>query len=58
MFFTLPLRSTTLQELLKLGVDLSTWDRRKNVSSFILPLDFEKDIKPYIVWVPSLPNLT
>ncbi|KAG0717104.1 Transcription termination factor 3, mitochondrial [Chionoecetes opilio] len=44
-------KSYTLQQLMKLGVDLSIWDGRANVSSFILPLDFERHIKQYIVFL-------
>ncbi|XP_045122400.1 transcription termination factor 3, mitochondrial-like [Portunus trituberculatus] len=47
-------KSATLQQLVKLGVDLSTWDARKNVNSFILPLDFERDMKKYIVFLHDL----
>lgn len=41
-------RSTTLQELVKLGVDLSKWEKKKGVASFALRLDFENDVKQYI----------
>ncbi|XP_063844168.1 transcription termination factor 3, mitochondrial-like [Scylla paramamosain] len=47
-------KSATLQQLVKLGVDLSTWDARKDVNSFILPLDFERDMKKYIVFLHDL----
>lgn len=40
--------SETLQQLIKLGVDLSQIERRKGLSQFILRLDFEKDIKNHI----------
>lgn len=49
VFPTLPFRSETLQELIKLGVNLSKWDRKMGVNAFILPLNFEEDMKPYIV---------
>lgn len=47
-------KSATLQQLVKLGVDLSHWDTRKGVSDFILPLDFERDMKKYIVFLHDL----
>ena len=40
--------SETLQQLIKLGVDLSFVERRIQTAELILKLDFEKDIKPYI----------
>lgn len=49
MFLIFLFRSETLQQLVKLGVDLSKWDTQKGVSAFILPLDFEEDMKQYIV---------
>lgn len=49
LFSVLFFRSETLQQLVKLGVDLSRWDSQKGVSTFILPLDFEEDMKQYIV---------
>lgn len=47
--FLIFFRSETLQQLLKLGVNLSRWDSQKGVSAFILPLNFEEDMKQYIV---------
>lgn len=44
-------KSYTLQQLVKLGVDLSKWDGRNGVNNFILPLDFDRDMKPYIVFL-------
>ncbi|XP_015601062.1 transcription termination factor 3, mitochondrial [Cephus cinctus] len=41
-------KSTTLQELIKLGVDLHKLDDKPMVQRFLLRLDFEKDMKPYI----------
>ncbi|KAG8226869.1 hypothetical protein J437_LFUL006578 [Ladona fulva] len=41
-------KSTTLQELVKLGVDLYKWEKKKGVTEYILKLDFEKDMKPVI----------
>lgn len=44
-------KSETLQQLLKLGVNLSRWDSQKGVSAFILPLNFEENMKQYIVFL-------
>lgn len=40
--------SPTLQELVKLGVDLHSLERRKNVPEFILRLEFSTDMKEHI----------
>ncbi|KAG4068091.1 hypothetical protein HA402_001516 [Bradysia odoriphaga] len=40
--------SETLQQLIKLGVDLSKIERRKGLPQFVLKLDFEKDMKNHI----------
>lgn len=40
--------SDTLQQLIKLGVDLSKIERRKGLPQFVLQLDFEKDMKNHI----------
>lgn len=40
--------SETLQQLIKLGVDLSQIERRKGLPQYVLQLDFEKDIKGHI----------
>ncbi|XP_022212776.2 transcription termination factor 3, mitochondrial [Drosophila obscura] len=38
--------SSTLQQLVSLGVDLHSIERRKGLGEFVLRLDFEKNIKP------------
>ena len=43
------IRSETLQQLLKLGVNLYKWDGMDNVLKEILPLDFDKDMKEHIL---------
>ncbi|XP_037042800.1 transcription termination factor 3, mitochondrial [Bradysia coprophila] len=43
--------SETLQQLIKLGVDLSKIERRKGLSQFVLKLDFEKDVKNHITFL-------
>jgi hypothetical protein len=40
--------SPTLQELVKLGVDLHSLERRKDVPEFILRLEFRRDMKEHI----------
>jgi hypothetical protein len=45
-------RSQTIQFLIKLGVDLSVIENKSlETAHFLLTLDFEQDIKPYIVWL-------
>lgn len=40
--------SSTLQELVKLGVDLHSFERKKDVPEFILRLEFNRDMKEHI----------
>ncbi|XP_020808936.1 transcription termination factor 3, mitochondrial [Drosophila serrata] len=40
--------SNTLQQFVKLGVNLHSIERRKGLGEFVLRLDFEKDVKPCI----------
>jgi mTERF domain-containing protein len=40
--------SPTLQELVKLGVDLHSLERKKDVPEFILRLEFNRDMKEHI----------
>jgi len=40
--------SPTLQELVKLGVDLHSLERKKDVPEFILQLEFSRDMKEHI----------
>lgn len=47
-------KSETLQELLKLGVDLHKLEKNVEVPPFILKLRFEDDIKPYIIFLHDL----
>jgi len=44
-------RSPLLQELVKLGVDLSVWETKEGVADMILMKDFDNDIKPYITFL-------
>ncbi|XP_042887372.1 transcription termination factor 3, mitochondrial-like [Penaeus japonicus] len=43
--------STTLQEMVKLGVDISRWEKRKGISSYILKLEFQRDMKQHIMFL-------
>lgn len=49
--------SETLQQLIKLGVDLSRIERRKGLPQFILRLDFEKDIKNHMRFLHDICGL-
>lgn len=40
--------SETLQQLVKLGVDLSKIERKRDLGEYVLQLDFERDVKPYV----------
>lgn len=40
--------SHTLQEMLKIGVDLSRIEKRKGIIEYVLQLDFERDMKEHI----------
>lgn len=44
-------KSESLQQLLKLGVDLSKIEKRKGLPQFVLKLDFEKDIQPHLLFL-------
>ncbi|KAI4465601.1 cgi-12 protein-related [Holotrichia oblita] len=43
-------RSETLQQLLKLGVNFHKLEQKRNVPTFIMGLDFEKDIKNHVLF--------
>ncbi|KAJ3654462.1 hypothetical protein Zmor_013650 [Zophobas morio] len=47
-------KSHTLQQLLKLGVRLYKWEKNQEVPPYILQLDFDKDIKSYIIFLTDL----
>lgn len=47
-------KSETLQELLKLGVNLNKLEKNTDVPPFILSLKFEENIKPYIIFLYDL----
>nr|XP_027209981.1 transcription termination factor 3, mitochondrial-like [Penaeus vannamei] len=44
-------RSATLQEMVRLGVDISKWEKRKGISSYILKLDLECDMKQHLMFL-------
>lgn len=41
-------KSEVIQQLTDLGVDFHKIESKKTIPSFIVQLDFEKDVKPYI----------
>jgi len=41
-------KSRTIQQLVKLGVSLYKFERNQKMLQFILGLDFDRDVKPYI----------
>ncbi|XP_017863596.1 PREDICTED: transcription termination factor 3, mitochondrial [Drosophila arizonae] len=43
--------SKTLQQLLSLGVNLHSIERRKGLGQFVLKLDFEENVKPYLTFL-------
>lgn len=47
-------KSKTLQELVKLGVDLHKLEQKKDVPTFLLQMDFETNIKEYIMFLHDL----
>ncbi|XP_017784741.1 PREDICTED: transcription termination factor 3, mitochondrial [Nicrophorus vespilloides] len=47
-------KSVTLQELLKVGVDLHRLEKKVTVPQYILGLDFEKDVKNHIIFLHEL----
>lgn len=44
-------KSRTIQELVKLGVSLYKLESKKEMLNYILTLDFDRDIKPYITFL-------
>jgi mTERF domain-containing protein len=47
-------RSPLLQEFIKLGVNLSEWEKQKGVPDMIVMKDFDNDIRPYIKFLCDL----
>ena len=41
-------KSELLQKMVKLGVSIHDWERKGNVHSWVMTLDFEKDVQPII----------
>ncbi|XP_037934099.1 transcription termination factor 3, mitochondrial [Teleopsis dalmanni] len=44
-------KSTTLQEFIKLGVNLHKIERRKGLAEFVLRLNFDEHVKPYLIFL-------
>ncbi|KAK3892633.1 hypothetical protein Pcinc_003522 [Petrolisthes cinctipes] len=51
-------KSVSLQQLVMLGVDLSKWDKMKGVANFILTMDFDTHMKPYITFLDDCGVMT
>lgn len=47
-------KSETLQQLVKLGVNLHKLEKKAEVPPYILKLDFEKDIKNHVIFLSDL----
>lgn len=46
--------SETLQNFVHLGVDLSKLEKRKGIMDFVMKLDFERDVKKYLLFLSDL----
>ena len=46
--------SEVLRKLIELGVSIRDWDEDRKIGEFILKLDFDKDIKPYIIFLHDI----
>lgn len=42
--------SPLVQKLIEMGVAIREWDKDPSIGSFILKLDFDKNIKPYLIF--------
>lgn len=47
-------KSECLQEFIKMGVDLNSIERRKGLGEYVLNLDFNNNVKPYILFLADL----
>lgn len=47
-------KSETLQKFVELGVDLSKIEKKKGLPQFVLKLDFNRDVKPHLVFLHDL----
>ncbi|CAK9304660.1 unnamed protein product [Gordionus sp. m RMFG-2023] len=44
----------TLQNLIKIGVDISQFDKLKNIPEYLIKADFDRDIKKYLLFLLQL----
>lgn len=51
-------KSETLQQFVKLGVDLSRLEKRKGIAKYILNLDFERDMKGHLMFLTKDINIS
>ncbi|CRL01140.1 CLUMA_CG014487, isoform A [Clunio marinus] len=47
-------KSETLRKFVELGVDLSKLEKKKGIAQFILKLDFDKNVKDYLILLHDL----
>lgn len=47
-------QSPNLQELIKMGVNLHSIEKRKGLGQFVLNLDFERDVKSHLIFLHDL----
>lgn len=47
-------KSETLQQLIKLGVDLNLIEKRKGLGQYILKLDFDNDIRNHLIFLNDI----
>ncbi|GAB6019483.1 hypothetical protein CHUAL_001061 [Chamberlinius hualienensis] len=47
-------KSESIQQLVKLGVDISKWDNDKEIADFIVKANFEKDLKEHIKFLHDI----
>ncbi|KAF5300742.1 hypothetical protein FQA39_LY10987 [Lamprigera yunnana] len=47
-------KSETLQELVKLNVNLSVLEKNKKAVPYVLGLNFERDVKNHVIWLSKL----
>jgi mTERF domain-containing protein len=46
--------SKVLQKFIEMGVEIQHWDKDREVCEFILKLDFDRDIAPYLIFLHDL----
>jgi hypothetical protein len=46
--------SKTLKKFIEMGIQIRDWDREREVAEFVLRLDFNRDVAPYLVFLHDL----